>query len=514
MVDVQPPDEHNEQLVANVHPADWKNPTPSGRYNLVVVGAGTAGLVSAIGAAGLGAKVALVERHLMGGDCLNVGCVPSKALIRAARAAHQVRTAGQFGVRSVNGEGASRGEGDLTADVDFAEVMQRMRKLRASISPVDSARRFTEAGVDVYLGDGTFTSGDTLEVAGQQLKFARAIIATGGRAAAPAIEGLEAAGYLTNETVFSLTQLPPRLAVIGGGPIGCELAQAFRRFGSEVHLIHRPENLLNKEERDAAALIESQFVREGIHIHTGSNTVKVEATGVGKLVTIERDEQQQTLEIDEILVAVGRRPNVEGLGLEAAGVKYRNRGVEVDDRLQTSNPRIFAAGDVCTKFQFTHAADAMARICLRNALFPFGREKMSSLVIPRTTYTDPEVASVGMVAHDMNASFFPHDSYRQDLSHVDRAILDGEDEGFAVVHTQKDTDKIVGATIVASHAGDMIGEITILMNKKLGLGTLGSVIHCYPTQVEVLKRIADAYARTKLTPTVAGLFKRWLKWQR
>lgn len=507
MADVLPHDEHNQKLIANVHPHDWQNPTPADRYNLVVVGAGTAGLVSAMGAAGLGARVALVERHLMGGDCLNVGCVPSKALIRAARVGYQVRHAGEFGVGSATQ--------DLTAgEIDFAAVMERMRRLRASISPLDSAQRFADAGIDVFLGDGSFTSPDTLEVADQTLKFTRAVIATGGRAAAPPIEGLEEAGYLTNETVFSLTELPARLGVIGGGPIGCELAQSFRRFGSEVHLINRPDALLNKEERDAAAIVEKQFEAEGIHLHTGYQTVRAARDGVNKHLTIRCGDDEQQLEVDEILVAVGRVPNTDHLGLDRADVRYGPRGVEVDDRLRTSNPRIFAAGDVCTKFQFTHAADAMARICLQNGLFPFGRGKMSGLVIPRTTYTDPEVASVGLTARQAAAEGIDIDSYRQDLSHVDRAILDGEDAGFAVVHTRKGTDKIVGATIVASHAGEMIGEITILMTKKLGLGALGGVIHCYPTQVEVLKRIADAYARTRLTPTVASLFKRWFRWRR
>lgn len=507
MVDVQPRDEHNEQLVANVHPPDWQNPTPPGRYNLVVVGAGTAGLVSAIGAAGLGARVALIERHLMGGDCLNVGCVPSKALIRAARVVEQVRTAGAFGVQAAAAEGTSEGA------VDFAAVMERMRRLRASISPVDGAQRFKDAGVDVYLGGGKFTGPDTIEVAGQTLSFKRAIIATGGRAAAPPIDGLEEVGYLTNETVFSLTKLPKRLAVIGGGPIGCELAQSFARFGSEVHLVNRPAGLLNKEEPDAAAIVQARFEAEGIHVHAGCHTVRVDHEGGTKRLEIDCRGDERVVEVDEILVAVGRTPNVDGLGLDAANVRYSPRGVEVDDRLQTSNSRIYAAGDVCTKFQFTHAADAMARICLRNALFPLGRQKMSDLVIPRTTYTDPEIASVGLTAQEAAAGI-EIDSFRHDLSHVDRAILDGEDEGFAVVHVQKGTDKIVGATIVASYAGEMIGEITLLMTKKLGLGSLGSVIHCYPTQVEVLKRIADAYARTRLTPTVAGLFKKWLRWTR
>ena len=498
-LEIAPLDEHNRTLVDNAHPSDWRNPTPTGRYHLVAIGGGTAGIIAALGAAGLGARTAIVERHLLGGDCLNFGCVPSKALLRAARSAYQVAHAARFGQHVGN-----------VPLPDFGQVMERLRQLRAHISRHDSARRFASLGVDVYLGNATFTGPTTLEVDGQTLEFRRAVIATGARAAHPAIPGLQEVGYLTNETVFSLTTLPRRLIVIGSGPVGCELAQAFRRLGSEVHLVNRSEGVLPKEDPVAAAIVQSQFQREGLHLHLGWTIARAEATGDSKSLVIERGGEKKKLIADAILVGVGRSPNVEGLGLEAAGVQYTTQGVAVNDRLQSTNRRIFAAGDVCSRHQFTHAADAMARICIQNALF-LGRKKLSSLIVQRCTYTDPEVAHVGLTPAEARQQGIEIDSFRADLSEVDRAILDGETEGFAVVQTRKGTGHLGGATIVASHAGEMIGEITLLMTRRLSLGTLAGVIHCYPTQVEVLKRIADAYQRTRLTPRVANLLRLWLR---
>jgi pyruvate/2-oxoglutarate dehydrogenase complex dihydrolipoamide dehydrogenase (E3) component len=496
--ELAPLDENNQTLLANAHPANWKNPRPSGRYHLVAIGGGTAGIIAALGAAGLGARAALIERRLLGGDCLNYGCVPSKALLRAARAAYQVSQAARFGVQA------------NTSPPDFAQVMERLRRLRAQISHHDSAQRFASLGVDVYLGSARFTGPTSLEVDGTRLDFRRAVIATGARAAAPDIPGLEEAGYLTNETVFSLTELPQRLIVIGAGPVGCELAQAFRRLGSEVHLVNRSDRILPKEDPAAAALVKEQFEREGIHLHLGWS-MKAETTGHSKSLLLQRGEEKKKLLADAILVGVGRRPNLEGLNLEAAGVNYTAHGVSVDDRLRTTNPRIYAAGDICSRHQFTHAADAMARVAIQNALFR-GRKKASALVIPRCTYTDPEVAHVGLTPDEARQQGIELDSYRADLADVDRAVLDGEEQGFAVVHTRKGKGRIVGATIVAAHAGEMIGEVSLLMTRRLGLGALAHVIHCYPTQVEVLKRIADQYQRTRLTPRVAKLLRFWLRW--
>ena len=499
---ITPYDKYNRLLVENVHPPHWTNPVPSGRYNLVVVGAGTAGLVTAAGAAGLGAKVALIERHLMGGDCLNVGCVPSKALIRAARAAAQVREAGEFGIRGSQG-----------ATVDFPAVMARMRGLRAGLSPNDSAARFRKLGVDVFLGAGRFTGPATIDVDGQPIHFKKAVIATGGRASEPRIPGLEAAGYLTNETVFSLTELPRSLAVIGAGPIGCELAQAFARFGSEVVLIETTAGILGREDRDAAGLIERALRRDGIAVLCRRIVTSVRGEDGMKVLTLEHEGAKSELRVDEVLVGVGRAPNVEGLGLDQAGVASDRNGVIVDDRLRTSNPRIFAAGDVASRFKFTHAADALARIAIQNALF-LGRARASALLIPWCTYTDPELAHVGLYEREASDQGIRVQTFLQELRDVDRAVLDGETEGFVKIHVRAGTDRILGATIVAKHAGEMISEITLAMTGGLGLKDLARTIHPYPTQAEALKKIGDAHARTRLTPHVKRLFHHWLAWTR
>lgn len=501
--DVLPHDVHNEALVSNVHPLDWKNPEPAPRYNLVVIGAGTAGLVTAAGAAGLGAKVALVERHFLGGDCLNVGCVPSKCMIRSSRVVADIRDAKQFGIRVPEG-----------MEVDFPAVMERMRRLRARISAHDSARRFKDLGVDVFLGKGRFSGPDTVEVAGKRLRFKKAVIATGTRPVHPTIEGLAEAGFLTNETVFSLTEQPLRLAVIGGGPIGCELAQAFRRLGCEVILFHNASHILNREDSDAAEILQQSFIRDGIRLILNCKTKRVEKKKGSKVIHIECGGKEEKIAVDEILAGAGRTPNVEGLNLEAVGVKYDKReGVEVNEHLQTTNPRIYAAGDICLKYKFTHTADATARMVIQNALF-LGRKQQSTLTIPWCTYTDPEIAHVGMYERDAQEKGIAVDTFIRPLNDVDRAIADGEEEGFVKIHVRKGTDKILGATIVARHAGEMLSEITLAIVGNLGLGTLANVIHTYPTQAEAIKQVADAYNRTRLTPFIKGLFTRWLAWRR
>jgi pyruvate/2-oxoglutarate dehydrogenase complex dihydrolipoamide dehydrogenase (E3) component len=500
---VQPWDEHNQRLVANVHPPDWMNPDPAPRYNLVVVGAGTAGLVTAIGAAGLGAKVALVERELMGGDCLNVGCVPSKALIRAARAWVDARDAGEFGVSVPPG-----------ARVDCPAVMERMRRLRARISPNDSAARCRSLGVDVFLGVGRLTGPETVEVEGKTLLFKRAVIATGARATAPPIPGLGDAGYLTNETVFTLTALPRRLAVIGAGPIGCELAQAFARFGSQVQVIEAMSHILPREDREAAERLERALVRDGVRFMCGRRIVAVERQGADKVLRLECEGAQHSVAVDEIFVGVGRTPNVDGLDLEGAGVEYdRQSGVKVNDRLQTTNPRIYAAGDVCSPYKFTHNSDFQARIVIQNALF-FGRARASGLTIPWCTYTDPEVAHVGRYEHEAQRQGIRVRTFVQELEDVDRALLDGESEGFVKVLVREGTDRIVGATVVARHAGEMLPELTLAVANGVGLRKIARTIHTYPTQAEAIRRVGDAYNRTRLTPRLKRLFDAWLRWTR
>ncbi len=498
---VLPDDEHNRALLGHVRPPGWINPTPPGKYNLVVVGAGTAGLVSAAGAAGLGAKVALIERHLLGGDCLNVGCVPSKALISAARVAAQARTAAAFGVRM----GA--------VEVDFAAVMERMRRLRSRIAPNDGVARLTALGVDVYIGHGRFTGPTTVSVDGRTLEFARAVITTGARAAAPPIAGLDAAGYLTNETLFWLTTLPRRLAVIGGGPIGCEMAQSFARFGSTVTLLEALGRILGREDVDAAALVARRMAADGVRIMCGATIARVERQGAEKTLHYEAGGATHALVCDEILVGVGRAPNLDDLGLEVAGVAHGRTGVAVDDHLATTNPRIYAAGDVASRYQFTHTADALARIVLRNALFA-GRAKASALVVPWCTYTSPEVAHVGLYEAEAIARGMPVTTITTPLADVDRAILDGEDDGFVRIHLARGTDRILGATIVAAHAGEMISEITVAMTSRVGLGKIATAIHPYPTQADAVRKTADAYNRTRLTPFVKRIFARWLAFRR
>ena len=495
-------DEHDRRLIENCHPPRWINPVPAAKYNLVVIGAGTAGLVSAAGAAGLGAKVALIERNLMGGDCLNVGCVPSKGLIRAARAAHDAREGSRFGV-------------ELACDpqVAFAAAMERMRKLRAGISDHDSAERFRKLGVDVFIGSARFTSASSIDVDGKHLQFNRAVIAGGARAAELPVPGLAEVGYLTNETVFTLTELPRRIAIIGAGPIGCELAQAFARFGSKVSLLTDGADILPKEDRDAAAIVRKQMEHDGVRIVTGAKIHRGNKNKQEKTLAVTIDGPTVELGCDAILVAVGRTPNLEGLDLEAAGISYTARGVEVDARLRTSNPRVFAAGDICSRFKFTHAADAMARVVIANALF-LARRKVTDLTMPWCTYTDPEIAHVGYYEKDAKAAGFDVATITESLSHVDRAILDGEEQGFARVHYDKKTGKILGGTIVARHAGEMIGELTLAIVAKQSAGILSSTIHSYPTQAEALRKIGDAYMRTKLTPRLKKVFVKWLAWRR
>ena len=500
---LQPLDAHNQKLESNVHPRDWQNPTPDGTYNMVVIGGGTAGLVTAAGAAGLGAKVALIERDLLGGDCLNVGCVPSKAIIAAARRAAQVRDAAEFGVQVPEG-----------TTIDFGAAMERMRKLRADISPHDSAARFRDLGIDLYLGGGKFVDRHTIEVGGQKLKFKKACIATGARASAPPIEGLDTVDYLTNETLFSLTELPKRFGIVGAGPIGCEMAQSFARLGSEVYLVESSEGVLPREDPEASAVVEASMKRDGVHLLCcGRSLVLSQAEGGGVRMKVESGGKGYDHVVDRLLVAVGRAPNVEGLGLDEIGVDYSKKGVVVNDKQQTSVPHIYAAGDICSPYQFTHAADFMARHVLRNALF-MGRAKTSDLVIPWATYTEPEIAHVGLYEKQASEQGIEIDTFRQQLSGVDRAILSGETEGFVKVHVKRGSDEILGATVVGANAGDMIGELTLAMTNGIGLGKIANTIHPYPTVAEAIRKVGDLYNKTRLTPRVAGIMKKWLAWSR
>ncbi len=492
-------DKANQILVENTHPENYINPNPAPMYSLVVIGAGTAGLISSIVTAGLGGKVALIEKDFMGGDCLNTGCVPSKALIRSARLAKEKALSAEFGFSSSN-----------TEDAEFVNVMQKLREIRAEISANDSVERYSKAGVEVFLGEAKFISANCIKVDGKILNFKKAIVATGARAVHPKIEGLEEAGYLTNENVFNLTTLPKRLMVIGGGPIGCELAQAFQRLGSKVSIVAN-SSFLPREDQDASKILDQVFQEEGLDFKANTNVLKVEKSSEGKTVHLKNNENEYTVTVDEILVGVGRAPNVENVGLEEAGVQYDQRkGVLVNDFLQTSNPNIYAVGDCCMNWKFTHAADAAAQIAIQNAFF-YGRKKLSALNMPWCTYTDPEIAHVGMYEADAKAKNIEVDFYKMDLHENDRAICDREKLGFVKIMVKKNTDKILGATIVSGHAGEMIGIINTAMAANMGLGKLGKVIFPYPTQAEIIKRVANQYNKSRLTPRVAKILKWFLR---
>lgn len=492
---IEPLDRYNQQWVAHVRPSGWTNPEPRDRYQLVVIGAGPGGLTSAAIAAGLGARVALVERHLMGGDCLNVGCVPSKALIAAARswgAAADSHPA--FGGPRMAGAG------------DFGVAMERLRKLRADLSQADSVSRYRELGVDVFLGEGQFSAPDRLTVQGKTLRFRRAIIATGARPAVPPVPGLEAAGYLTNETLFTLTKLPRRLIVVGSGPVGCEMAQAFARLGSEVTLLSELDRILPREDPDASQIVGRAMAGDGVRPFHRCRVLRIHTRAAERIVQLESEGHSREIAGDEILIAVGRIPNVEGLGLEAAGVDYGANGIAINDRLRTSNSRIFAIGDCCSQHQFTHAADAQARLVIGNALFfGLGGGRASRLIMPWVTYTTPEIAHVGMYEHEAIERGNRVHTLTLPLTEVDRAMLEGQSEGILRVHLLRGSDRILGATLVAEHAGEMIGEIAVAMRAGVGLGTIAETIHPYPTQSEVFRKAGDAWRKKKLTPRARRL---------
>lgn len=500
---LQPYDEHNQLLHSQVAPPDWENPVPEGVYNMVVIGGGTAGLVTAAGAAGLGAKVALIEREMLGGDCLNVGCVPSKAIIAAAKRVAELRGSEELGV-SFEGE----------PKVDFPAIMERMRRLRAEISPHDSAQRFSDLGIDMFFGEARFTDAHHIGVKGQVLEFKKACIATGARASAPPIPGLDDVDYLNNETLFSLTEIPKRLGVIGAGAIGCEMAQSFARMGSEVLLVESAPGILPNEDDDASQIVFESMKKDGVKLLCCGKELQLsngESGGVRMRVDSRGNSYDET--VDQLLVAVGRAPNVENLGLDEIGVEYSRKGIVVNDKQQTSVPHIYAAGDICSPYQFTHAADFMARHVLRNALF-MGKAKTSDLTIPWCTYTDPEIAHVGLYENEATEQGVEIDTYTQDFGGVDRAILAGETDGFVRIHTKKGGDEIVGASIVGKHAGDMISEITLAMVNGIGLGKVANTIHPYPTVAEAIRKVGDQYNKTRLTPKVASIMKKWLAFSR
>ena len=498
-----PGDPFDRALLAEVHPESWPPPEPPERYQLVVIGGGTGGLVTAAIAAGLGARVALIERRWMGGDCLTVGCVPSKAVIRAADLWDAARRAAQFGGPAATGPG------------DFAAAMERMRSIRARLAPVDGAPRFRDLGVDVWLDNARFAAPDAVVVSGQRLRFRRAVIATGSRPVVPPIPGLTAAGYLTNETVFNLTERPARLAVIGGGAIGCELAQAFARLGSRVTVLERASRILPAEDPDASEVIAQALRQDGVTLHTGVGVTGVERAAGGRLLRWSAGDGDGMLECDEILLAVGRRANLEELELATAGIAMAEGRIGVDDRLRTSNRRVFAIGDVASAHRFTHAADAQARLVVPNALLGgIGGGRVSRLVMPRCTFTRPEVAHVGIEPAEVARRGDQVHTLTVPLTEVDRAMLDGETDGFIRIHLAGRRGGLAGATIVAPRAGELIGQVTQAIASGKGIGLLGRTIQPYPTVSAGLRRAADQWQRRRFTPLLAGLVRAWLRFKR
>jgi pyruvate/2-oxoglutarate dehydrogenase complex dihydrolipoamide dehydrogenase (E3) component len=464
--------------------AAWGNPAPAGVYDLVIIGAGPAGLTAARAAAALGGRVALIERDRLGGGSLNVGSIPSKAILRTAQLYADISAAEHYGGRSL-----------INVEIDFAVVMARMRSVRRRIGDSISADRLAAAGIDVFFGQARFAGPRSIEVGEVALRFHKALIATGSRSLTPTVPGLAEAGYLTNETVFDLTERPRRMLVMGGGPLGCELAQAFCRLGSQVIIAQDDPTFLPKEERDAAQFLSEALARDGVEVRLNSSVTAVRTEGDQKIVELVSEDSHIEVTVDEILVGIGRARNVEALRLEAAGVRYdAASGVEVDDFLRTSNRRIYAAGDVCLEHQFAHTAEASARIAVLNAL-GLQRERLSALTVPWCTYTDPEIAHVGLYVREAWSRSIPVETYVMLMHDVDRAVTDGEDEGFVKIHMRQGTDRVLGATIVARHAGEMISEVSLAIRLGLGMRDLAKVIHAYPTQAAAVRMAAIAYTR-------------------
>jgi pyruvate/2-oxoglutarate dehydrogenase complex dihydrolipoamide dehydrogenase (E3) component len=473
-----------ETFLRRVRPRDWKNPVPRSTYDLAIVGAGPAGLAAAESAARHGFSVALIERDRLGGNSLNVGSVPSKAIIHAARVCGLLRDAEELGAPAPS----------MLAP-EFGKVMARMRRIRTRISEYHSVHELAARGVEIFFGAARFEGTDRLSVGDAPVRFKKALVATGARPRAPDIPGLDRTGYRTSATIFQMATLPKRLAVIGGGPLGCELAQAFCRLGSHVIIVQNDPKFLPREERDAAEILSRSMARDGVEIHLNTTVVGARSERDAKILQTANNDVESEIRADEILLSIGRVPNVEALGLDAATVEFdTERGIKVDDFLRSTNPNVYAAGDACLELKFTNAAQFSARMAVQNALMQ-GEQRQSSAAMPWCTYCDPEIAHIGLHVWEARRQSIPIKSFTVMMHDVDRAITDGQDTGFVKIHIAEGSDRILGATIVATRASEMINEMAVVMNTGIGMKALAEVAHTYPAQSEAIMLAAQAYER-------------------
>ncbi|MFQ5598507.1 MAG: dihydrolipoyl dehydrogenase family protein [Nitrospiria bacterium] len=470
-------------------------------YDLIVIGGGAAGLVTASGSAQLGAKVALIEKERLGGECLWTGCVPSKALIQAANTKRRIDRARKEGFEM----GALR--------VDFARVMEHIHETIMAIQPHDDPARFQKMGIEVIKGTARFTGPDRLEVNGQTLIAGRFCIATGGDARIPPIEGINTLPFLTHESFFDLRKQPEHLIIIGAGPIGCELGQAMHRLGSEVTLIETLDCVLHNDDKELACRLHSLLEEDGVKIHVGTRAIKAEKNNEKIQLSCRRGEKRFTLEGDALLLATGKRPRTGGLGLEAASVLFNDQGIQVDAGLRTSNPRIFACGDICGPYLFTHAAEYQAGIVIGNALVPLLNRKADYRVVPWCTFTDPELAHVGLSEHAAREQFGEEavSVYRYALKENDRHIIEGATQGMVKLITRA-KGRIVGCDILGAHAGELIHEYALAIKKGLTVAAVSGLIHAYPTHAQANKRASDRYfSETFFKGRVPRMLQWWLE---
>jgi pyruvate/2-oxoglutarate dehydrogenase complex dihydrolipoamide dehydrogenase (E3) component len=473
-------------------------------YNLIVVGAGSAGLIAAYIASAVKSKVALIEKHKMGGDCLNTGCVPSKALLRSAKMLAYSARAKEFGFRSSH------------VDFDFADVMNRVHQMIKKIEPHDSVNRFSDLGVECISGEARVVSPSTIEVNGKTLTTRSIVIATGAGPFIPVIPGLDHIKYYTSDSIWSLDKLPERLVVLGGGPVGCELAQAFARFGSCVTLIEMAPQLMGREDPDVVDLIRNKFELEKIRILTGHRAKEFMFKSGKKILRCEFMSKTVSIEFDDILIAVGRLARSKGFGLEELGVRFNANGtIETNEFLQTNIPNIYCAGDVAGPYQFTHIAGYQAQIASINALFgKFKKIKADYRVIPWATYTDPEVARVGLSETEAAAKRIKYEVTKYGIEDLDRAIVDSENNGFIKVLTRPKTDQILGVAIVGPHAGDIISEYVFAMKHGFGLNKILDTIHIYPTLAEANRNAAGKWKKDHAPQSLMKWLQKFHQWQR